>query len=256
MLANISFLPKNPAKRRHFISLINTTAPTLEIGPFFSPMVRGDTVYYFDVLDQSALIERAKSMKLGEVKPPFIHFVSPNGDLAIIDRKFENAVSSHSIEHQPDLASHLQNVGNVLVEGGRYYVIAPDKRYCFDHYLPDSTFGDVLCAYAERRTNHTLVSAIKNHSLRTHNDPKRHWRGDHEDPGHGDGIGERAAKAVEDFRATEGYVDLHAWQFTPATFQSICQRLYDLKLSPLRPVRVYQTPRGRQEFTAILEKPA
>lgn len=244
----------DPAYRKNFIPLIDTSTPTLEIGPFFSPALRGGDVYYFDVLDRDGLIEHARSMNLGEVQPPFIHYVSPYGDLTTIDRAFSNIFSSHCIEHQPDLVSHLQNVGNLLDKGGRYYVVAPDKRYCFDHFLPKSLLSDVICAHAEKRTNHTMATVIRHCSQTTHNEPKRHWRGDHADPGYSEGIAARALNAVDVYRASEGYFDSHAWQFTPDSFRSICQQLYDLKLSPLRPTQVRATQRGYFEFTAILEK--
>jgi hypothetical protein len=46
---------------------------------------------------------------------------------------------------------------------------------------------------------------------------------------------------------------VHAWQFTPGSFRELLGMLHAGGDSPLRPLRVYETPHGRNEFTAILE---
>ena len=89
----------------------------------------------------------------------------------------------------------------------------------------------------------------------THNDARRHWRGDHVDPSR---PGETTAKiraAIAEYRAAKGgYIDVHAWQFTPESFRGIMTELSELGLSPYHVEAVFQTPAGRQEFTAILSK--
>ena len=51
-----------------------------------------------------------KAVKLGRdpSKVPDIHYHHPNGDLSIIDSKFDAIFSSHCIEHTPDIVSHLK----------------------------------------------------------------------------------------------------------------------------------------------------
>jgi hypothetical protein len=62
-------------------------------------------------------------------------------------------------------------------------------------------------------------------------------------------------EAVELFRANPGtYLDTHAWQFTPASFKEIASLLFELRMVPLRPVRVFETAFATLEFCAILEK--
>ena len=50
------------SRRQEFLRLVPSSRPVLEIGPFYSPCVRGSNVSYFDVLDQQALRERAKKI--------------------------------------------------------------------------------------------------------------------------------------------------------------------------------------------------
>ena len=58
-------------------------------------------------------------------------------------------------------------------------MLVPDKRYCFDFSLPQSSIADVLAAYIEKRMVHSACSVLEHRALLTHNDAVRHWRGDH-----------------------------------------------------------------------------
>ncbi len=186
---------------------------------------------------------------------PDIDFVSPTGNLSIVPSdSFDVVFSSHCIEHQPDLVSHIQNVSRVLRGGGRYYLIIPDKRYCFDHYLDESEFNEVKRAFDEKRTVHSQKSIFEHYALTTHSRPIDHWCGEHSDP-NVDRRFERATTAIQTFHQSRGsYVDVHAWQFTPDSFRELLGRCADEKLIDMRVLRVYDTVWGQYEFCAILEK--
>ena len=51
-----------------------------------------------------------------------------------------------------------------------------------------------------------------------------------------------------------GYVDVHAWKFTPRSFATLTGLLHQIGLTRLRPTVVYNTVRSRNEFCAILTK--
>lgn len=243
------------ACREHFVKLFRQERAVLEIGPFARPLVEGRNASYFDVLDRNALRERAKQVGMNPRNVPKIDFVSPVGDLDVVDGTFSAVVSSHVIEHQPDLVRHLNKVSRILEPGGHYYLLIPDKRYCFDHYLPETHTAQIFAAYDEKRRLHEMRSVIEHRALTTHNDCVRHWQGDHHDHGYHEGRVARIVAAVDEFRAHEGeYIDVHAWQFTPASFRAVMSELVTLGLSDLAPVRVYRTVAGRNEFTAILRK--
>jgi hypothetical protein len=95
---------------------------------------------------------------------------------------------------------------------------------------------------------------IEHRALTTHNDPVRHWAGDHGQPHSAAGIASIQAAMQEHANANGGYIDVHAWQFTPSTFRLITQQLHDLGLSLLRPTRVFETPRPEMEFCAIMTR--
>jgi SAM-dependent methyltransferase len=243
------------ALREALIEIVRASPSVLEIGPFFNPLVRGRGVAYFDVLDTAALQRRATQVGQDPRGVPEIDYVSPSGDLSVVPDRFRAVVSSHCIEHQPDLVRHLQQVGDLLEPGGHYFLVVPNRLYCFDHFLADSTLAGIIAAHIEGRRVHRLESVIEHRALTTHNAVKRHWVGDHLDRDYHATVVPRAKAAVaEHAAAAGGYVDVHAWQFTPGSFRAILTALADGGYSPLRPLRVYETPRDRSEFTAILVK--
>lgn len=243
------------ALREGLLALIPMNGPVLEIGPFCNPSVIGDNVYYFDVLDQDGLRRRAATTEYPVVRIPEVHFVSPDGNLGVVDRSFGAIFSSHCVEHQPDLVEHLQQVARILEPGGRYFLIVPDRRYCFDYPLPESHLGDVLDARQRRQRVHSLKNVLSHRVLITHNDAVRHWAGDHYDGPEQHVDSGRALAALAEFDASNGaYIDVHAWQFTPASFATLLRSLGEMRLVGLEVEDIFDTPKDRNEFTAILRK--
>jgi hypothetical protein len=236
---------KHSITRKAFTA--NIPRPLLEIGPGDRPVFSGEGVFYFDALGQEGLIRRAEAdPTLDPETCPFVHYVSPDSDLGIVDRRFRAVFSSHAIEHQPDLIGHLRGVARLLELGGSYYLIIPDKRYCFDHFRPESTLHDVL--EAQGRTRHTEAKIREHYARMTHNEAMDHWRGRHGKEQHQREAMEAALAAA----AAGKYTDVHAWQFTPASFARI---IPDLDTG-LRLDRVHDTKVGDIEFMAILGRNA
>jgi len=242
----------NPIKDRNaFAALVPRPATVLEIGPFCHPLLRGANVFYSDVLSTEELISRGKELGLDPAEIPYIHYVCSTGDVSAIDRKFDVVINSHCIEHQPDLVRHLKQMEEILLPGGAYFLLVPDKRYCFDHFIPVSNLAEVLVAYRERRTIHSLRSVIEHRALTTHNDSERHWRGDH--GLRSEGLKGRIEAAIREYEDAQGiYIDVHAWYFTPENFSSIISGLRELGLNSFEVHRAYPTRRPANEFWMIL----
>lgn len=240
------------AGRAGFLDLVSTAESILEIGPFFAPVATGPNVKYFDVLTKAELNARGTGLGHDVSNVPEIDFVSPNGDLSIVDETFDAVLSSHCIEHQPSLIRHLEQVHRLLRPGGSFFLIVPDKRYCFDHFLPVSTIADVLDANDDRSV-HTVRNLVEHRALMTHNDPVRHWDGDHGEPGPPAQRVDLIKAALAEHSTTE-YIDVHAWKFVPETFRQIMEDLVSLGFSNLVPERVYNTPLRCHEFCAVLTK--
>jgi SAM-dependent methyltransferase len=238
--------------RKQFLNKITSSGTVLEIGPFFKPVCIGENVEYFDIINQEQLIERAKTIttadKLKNI--PFIHFISSTGDLSIINKTFDAVVSSHAIEHQLDFIDHVNKVGNLLNKNGKYYLLIPDKRYCFDHFNKESTIADILQGSIDKKTKHSLKSVIEHRALTTHNKGRKHWQGMH---GKITDISKKVKEAIAEYNAEE-YVDVHAWYFTPTSFENIVNLLNELGYINLKVEKIYPTRYKSLEFYAILQK--
>ncbi|WP_066702252.1 class I SAM-dependent methyltransferase [Sphingobium amiense] len=223
----------------------------LEIGPGCAPALDGISISYADLLDASALRARSQARGLDISNCPE-NIDYPDG-LDAIDRTFDTLFSSHVIEYQPDLIGHLRMASRLLVPGGRYYLIVSDKRFSSDALLGESSIADIVQAHRPPRARHAMATAIEQRALATHNDPCRHWASDHgalDETAIRDQI-RAAIRTYED--GEDHFIDARAWRFTPARFREILTMLRLLKLIELAPVRIYNTPRDRQEFCAVLE---
>lgn len=240
-------------RREEVLALIPEDASCLEIGPFGKPVVRGPRVKYFDVLSTEDLMARAAKVGDSHTDVPHVHYVEPTGRLDGIDEAFDIVISSHCLEHQPNLVGHLRGVSGILAPGGVYVALIPDKRYCFDHFIPESSIAAILDAHYTNRRVHSLESIIEHRALTCHNDTPRHWAGD---SGVQQITAARVKHAIKEWKAARGgYVDVHAWQFTPDSFRQNLDLIHALNLIDLSVERVYQTASGRNEFCAVLRKP-
>jgi len=234
-----------------FVEFVRQNAKRiLEIGPFTNPVCKGENVKYFDVMSKEKLIERASFLKRPVYDAVHIDFISPVGDLSVVRESFDACVSCHAIEHQPDLIKHLNDIEKALDINGKYFIIIPDKRYCFDYFIKESTIADVL--EARGRKVHTLKSVIEHRALTTHNDVQRHWLGDHGAPRYVTDPSSVNSALAEYDRASGGYIDVHAWQFNPNSFRGIVVMLNSLGLTRMKVDRIFQTSYGSNEFYAIL----
>lgn len=243
------------ASKKNFIELVAAEESVLEIGPFTNPTIMGENVKYFDLCDSAELARRAAAVGCVQGLTPDIHYVSSEGDLSVVTEKFSCVFSSHCIEHQPDLIRHLNQVENLLDRSGKYYLIVPDKRYCFDCVFDETTLDEIEQAHKEKRMRHSVQAIIEHRAYVSHNDPLRHWVGDHWDADY-ESKRERLIRAAEkELAAANGaYIDVHAWRFTPCSLLHILESLYDLNDTRMKPISVFNTPLGHLDFCAILEK--
>jgi len=239
--------------RQSFVELIAPSARVLEIGPFAAPMLRGPNISYVDVMSTNDLRARAIQLGLDPEKVPEINWVSSGSDLSVVRDQFNAVVSSHAIEHQPDIIGHLQQIGNLLLSGGRYFLLIPDHRYCFDHFFAPSSAQQMIDAHLEKRTVHPDSAVIAHLAHTTHNDAVRHWQGDHGDPD--ENRAERTKMAIDALEASHGaYIDVHAWFFTPETFVNTMTSLSKSKHISFTVGRMFPTRENALEFWVILRK--
>jgi len=239
--------------RSHFASLAgHLDGLILEIGPFFSPLIRSENSRFADVLDRDALMKRATEVGGDPKLVPKIDWVIDSGQLINPPYEFANCISSHVLEHQPDLISHLKQVYDLLPKGGRYFLLIPDRRYCFDSFLPNSSPGEIIGAYLEKRTRHPLRSIIEHRVLASHNDPYKHWENFN---GEDNASVQSLRQAIKEFETAENkYIDVHSWYFDPESFRQTMILLNKLSLVSFEIERLYYTRRYSNEFWVVLRK--
>ncbi len=265
LLAHYENSGKAKGKRCHqvvdrlaFVNLIPASIHTLEIGPYARPLLSGPNVKYVDVYTTKELKKLAPAVGMDPNEVPHIDWVAKPSDLSSVNEHFGAVLSSHVIEHQPDFIHHLNQISKILKHGGRYFVLIPDHRYCFDHFMIPSTITDVVAAHLHKRTSHTAESLLESRLLMTHNEPIEHWNGNHGDPlvnPHFPGSDriDRIKIAIDSFYENKEYIkNEHAWYFTPDTFMSIVTDLIDLNLINVEVERIYPTMKNSGEFWVIL----
>jgi hypothetical protein len=244
------------SNRTELIKYIDTNKlKCLEIGPFDCPNLKGGKVKYFDVLDQDSLKKRAlKLNRKGKV--PYIDYVNNKGDLRIIDEKFDLVLSCHSIEHQLNFIQHLRDVSELLNDNGYYVIILPDKRYCFDHFIKESTIADIICQYTNKPKLHSIKSVIEHRALTCHNNSNRHWNNDHGKQTYFSNTNSimNAIKEYQNSISNNQYLDVHSLQFTPDSFKNIINLLNQLNYIDLVIDNFYNTIKNSCEFFVILKK--
>lgn len=239
--------------RLKFIESIPCDLPSLEIGPFCCPGLHGPGVKYADVLTTEEIKRDTANYGFNTDSVPNIDYVLKGENYDSIKEKFSIVYSSHCIEHIPDLIRHLQYIEKILYDGGKYYLIVPDKRYCFDHFIPESGFDAVLKAYFDEKTAPDLRNVLISATHLTHNDSMKHWSGDHGEIDYVNMPGkiERATRLFQEHKIYD-HMTTHLWQFTPESFFDIFSAIADLGYTRLRPVDIHTTVKNTLEFCVIL----
>ena len=99
---------------------------------------------------------------------------------------------------------------------------------------------------------HSFRNVMEHRCFTTMNDPVAHWFGVHGNIM--DGLSNFESMKMEYLKSNGGYIDVHAWQFTPSSFELIIHVLQKLNFIDFSLHRLCHTPFGRFEFCAILRK--
>lgn len=182
---------------------------------------------------------------------PNIDYVDSKGDLSIVKEKFDVVYSSHNIEHQVNLIKHLKQISDILEENGKFYLVVPNKRYCFDKFISLSTLSEVLSNYEEKPDVHSLKDVLAYDCETTSNYAPHHWKGL---PSSIAGL-ECYSKSMKKFEKANGsYIDIHKWRFTPQSFKYIISSLNKMGIINFKVEKVFCTRENTLEFFAILKK--
>lgn len=250
--------------RGQFLNHANLqTKKILEIGPFANPVFRRPAynVQYADILSADQLRLRAQDPVHGvdpnNVPDRIDHIINSQGDQFIVtDEKFDIIFSSHNLEHQPNLIGHLCEMAALATNiNCKYYLIVPDKRYCFDYYQRETTLADILDAYVNKNKKPNSLAGIEwsLYSAKTHNHPVSHWQGKHGEDITQNITADRIHEAIEFGKlCNTAYQDIHCSRFTPDSFISIISLLSESRLIPWKIEQISDTAPNSNEFYIIL----
>lgn len=140
----------------------------LEIGPNLRALVPKSAGFEIDYVE-SMSTEQFKEL-LSQKSPhevelvPHIDYVARIGLPEDTGKTtyYDYVVSSHVLEHLPNLIQHFQEVEVILKDDGVYGLIIPDKTLTLDYLRPCTSIGQVLEAYLLKRTQASLASYIDN----------------------------------------------------------------------------------------------
>ena len=238
----------------------------LEIGPLVSPVVTKEqgTIRYMDHLGTEAL--RAKyrddpAIDVSRIVP--IDFVQDGRRLAecVNGEKFGYVIASHVIEHVPDMIGWLEQVAEILDDGGHLCLAVPDKRYSFDCRRPDTTAGALLEAYFEKRKVPAVSNVFDHFTEVVVADTGTMWSGavapaslPRQNPAWAGPIAHEFLAMIRRQIAEGTYIDVHCQVFTPASFLGILERLAYLRMLDFAVDGFCETPRDRLEFYVRLRK--
>jgi 2-polyprenyl-3-methyl-5-hydroxy-6-metoxy-1,4-benzoquinol methylase len=241
------------------LELIDKAGIGLEIGPSYSPIAPkkdGWNVKIADHTDAESLKRKyaAWGVDIGAIEE-VDYVIEKEGLSTTVGKKsyFDFILASHVIEHMPDVIKFLIECEGLLKVNGILSLVIPDKRYCFDAIKPCSTTGQFLQAYSDQRTRHSLGTIFDAHALHVTNDNAIVWP-------RGQAINDlkfmhtltEAKNIMDEYSKHNNFVDVHAWQFTPASFAMLIFDLTEMELINLEVATRYDTE--SHEFFVSLRK--
>ncbi len=211
----------------------------LEVGPGYAPAFPRSKGWNVETLDHATADElREKYRGMIDVScVEHIDYVSDGGLMhETIARRgeYDFIYASHVIEHVTDPVAFFRSCEILLKDTGNLILVVPDKRHCFDALQPVTTTGDFLDAFNAKATRHSAGRAFdfvaNTTGLGSHGIWESHWTGEFNLPN----SFEQAQEIYNRASSSLGYVDIHAWRFTPSSFRLIMQDMNHLGLVNLR----------------------
>ena len=236
----------------------------LEIGPLDNgtvPRHLGD-VKYVDVFARDQLMRDYESYPFRDVERiPEMDFTltQPDGsiqslrDAAAPGGPYDWVMASHVIEHVPDLIGWLDQVADLVVDGGNLVLAVPDRRYCFDAHRPSTTIGQMLQAHDLGESVPSVRAVYDYMRSRIEVGSVELWQADPPTYEARRFPLDHVLQQVERARAGE-YVDSHVWTFTPQTILEQLIELRELDLSSWLVKDLRPTRKNSLEFYLVLER--
>jgi SAM-dependent methyltransferase len=224
----------------------------LELGPAFSPIAPkadGWDVCTVDHLTREELVEKYRHDRSSPdvTRIEQVDVVWKGGPLeAAVPTEwhgtFDACIASHVLEHVPDPVGLLRSLERVLSSKAIVSLAIPDKRRCFDYFKALSFTGELLDAHLERLTRHRVKTVFDHAAYGTTSAGAASWD---ERPVTDLALFtslQGAKNQIEGYaNDTDTYLDCHAWQFTPASFELVMLELAALEVIDFSIVHSFPT---------------
>jgi SAM-dependent methyltransferase len=201
----------------------------IELGPLDKPVVAkrdGWKTFVVDHATREELVEKYRTdpnVDVNQIEEVDAVWRHGSLDEAIPERgSFDACIASHVIEHLPDPIGFLQSLERILMPDGVVSLVVPDKRFCFDFFEQVSSVGDLLAAHAGTARRHSRGTRFDFEAYSVTSRGEIYWSQQRQ-------VTDIAfvhplRRAKDSFEAhgeseDDEYVDLHAWYFTPNSFE-------------------------------------
>jgi SAM-dependent methyltransferase len=251
-------------RSRRLLAGLSPQDRLIEIGPSYNPVAAKAAGWNTVVVDHGSRAElvakystapEAPTEQIEEVDVIWRGGPLEAGFAAGDAGRFTALVASHVLEHVPDPIGFFQSAARLLhPTDGSIRRALPDKRLCFDLFRPAATTGRVLAAHRGDGARHTYADLFDHVAYLTRLAGRAAWTREPLTALSLDHTVEQARGNAEVGAVTgTGYVDCHAWQFTPASFE-----LLVLELGVLGEIdwRIdWLEPQPAMEFLVSLSRP-
>ena len=238
------------------LSQIKDGGRGIEIGPSYNPIAAkkdGYNVQIIDHLTKEELIEKYKEFDVQVDNIEEVDFVwngMPYSVLTGNEKYYDWIIASHVIEHTPDFIGFLIECDSILKDDGVLSLAVPDKRYIFDHFRAISGISRIIDNHLRKCQKHTIGTITDFHLNTAFNGELTSWDSNATGNYHLVHSFDSARGLVDDFAASDQYVDAHAWCFTPHSFRLIIHDLHSLGYIPFKEVAFFPT-QGYEFFVTL-----
>lgn len=245
-------------RQERILRFCNYKGKGLEIGASFNPIAPKKEGFDIDVMDYLSREELIEKYRDQDTTPNYLENLIEKVDFVwngqpyvdLVDKKYDYILSSHLIEHMPDIVTHINDCYNILKDNGVYSIVVPDKRYCFDVLRKETTLEDVLQRignkqYTEEMITNYVDEIVQNNRVISWDKMTTLFQ---YEPIYDDKYKKKVHDNPHIFN-----IDIHVSVFTPLSFEKLMNQLYDLKIIKM-PLVYIDCDTECGEFFAVFQK--
>ena len=168
--------------------------------------------------------------------------------------KFDYVIASHVMEHMEDIISSFLDISTVLKPGGVFYIVYPDKRYCFDHFRTSASFRDAYNVFVNGPAENASMVLDFYYSVIPENSPEVFWRKDDILTFLPTADFKYALEKYKQVREGGGGIDdVHYWPFSDMEFLKFLYDCIRARLLPFHCIAFYPCQENDQQFIIALQ---